>query len=424
MTDSKLRLPPAKSKRRPKQKRRPKKQSKRQRFSSRESVKPKTKKTKAKISELEQGRLWLVWGVLMAGIVGLGWNLYQLQIVQGPLLEKKARQQQMVSLRPYIPRRSVIERQNNVLAADRLVYSLYVHPKLFKKSKAEIADKLGKILPKKTPEDLLKQFNKRPTGIRLAYALPEALADQVSRLRLDGVELIQHYSRFYPQQNLVSNVIGYVDRDHNGQAGIEYSQQQLLERNVLTLRLSKTGNGALMPTHLPEGLMNFDELKLKLTLDLRLQRAARHALKQQMNNFNAKRGAVIVIDVQDGSILSLLCEPTYDPNRYFEFNIQLFKNWSVTDLYEPGSTFKPINLAIALDAGVVNPNDVFYDSGKINIGRWPISNYDGKGNGTIGLARILQRSSNIGMVKIMSRMKRSDYYNALGKLGLGERMGI
>ncbi len=156
-------------------------------------------------------------------------------------------------------------------------------------------------------------------------------------------------------------MVGYVNLDRRGQAGVEYSQEKLLERSVQKVRLSRSGNGALMPDHAPEGFMHFDDLRLQLTIDSRLQRAVRSALKQQMEKFGAQRGGVIVMDASDGSILALASQPTYDPNNYSKAKIELFKNWTVADLYEPGSTFKPLNVAIALENGVIRPDDVCGD---------------------------------------------------------------
>jgi cell division protein FtsI (penicillin-binding protein 3) len=383
-----------------------------------------TKKNQGITSRNLTVRLIIVWMILIAGTVGLALNLYRLQILEGSELTEKARDQQMVYMRPYIPRRSIVDRQDNVLATDKLVYSLFVHPKLFKISKQEMAETLAKILPDKTPEDLEKIFNRRDTGIRVYYSLPEPIADQVSKLRLDGLELIQHYGRFYPQKELLAGILGYVDMDHRGQAGLEFSQQQSLERNIRTVRLSRAGNGALLPTNLPEGLLNYDDLQLQLTLDLRIQRATRQALTEQMKKFKAKRGTVIVLDVHDGSIVSLVSEPTFDPNRYYESDIKLFKNWAISDLYEPGSTFKPIIVAVALDSGVIQPNSVVHDPGTVVIDGWPISNFDKRGNGSINIATVIERSSNVGMIRIIQKMKALDYYNALKELGLGEPMGV
>jgi cell division protein FtsI (penicillin-binding protein 3) len=368
-----------------------------------------------------KSRLFVVWGLLMAAGLGLGVNLYNLQIVKGPKLTQQARNQQMVNLRPFMPRRPVVDRNSNVLAIDRPVYILYAHPKLFEKSNEEIAERLAPILAKDTA-DLVKTFQSKKSGIILDPALPEEIIDRVTALRLNGLELIQKYSRFYPPDDLVSDVVGYVNLDRRGQAGVEYSQEKLLERPVQTVRLSRDGNGALMPNHAPEGFLHFDDLRLKLTIDSRLQRVARVALKQQMEKFDAKRGAVIVMDALDGSLLALVSQPTYNPNEYAKANISLFKNWTVADLYEPGSTFKPLNVAIALENGVIKPDDMFNDSGNIRVANYTIKNAMNNGYGQISIAQILQNSSNIGMVKIIQRLKPSIYYNWLERLGLGQKV--
>ncbi|WP_229498144.1 peptidoglycan D,D-transpeptidase FtsI family protein [Nostoc mirabile] len=357
----------------------------------------------------------------MAAGLGLGVKLYNLQIVKGPKLTEQARNQQMVNLRPFMPRRPVVDRNSNLLAIDRPVYTLYAHPKLFDKSNEEMAGRLTLILAKDTAE-LVKTFQSKRSGIILAPALPEEIIDRVISLRLNGLEWAEKYSRYYPPDDLVSDVVGYVNVDRRGQAGVEYSQEKLLERPVQTVRLSRSGDGALMPDHAPEGFLHFDDLRLQLTIDSRLQRIARVALKQQMEKFDAKRGAVIVMDALDGSLLALVSQPTYNPNEYSKANISLFKNWTVADLYEPGSTFKPLNVAIALENGVIKADDMFNDSGSIRVANYTIKNAMNNGYGRISIAQILQYSSNIGMVQIIQRLKPSIYYNWLERLGLGQKV--
>lgn len=177
----------------------------------------------------------------------------------------------------------MVDRNHNVLAMERPVYTLYAHPKLFNLSKEAIATKLAPIL-NRSPAELVKQFNTRNSGIKIALALSEEIADQIALLRLNGLEMIQQYSRLYPQHNLVADVVGYVDADRRGQAGVEYSQENLLERSVKTIRLRQTGNGALMSTNVPKGFVHADDLRLQLTLDIRLQRAAQYSLQQQLQN--------------------------------------------------------------------------------------------------------------------------------------------
>ncbi len=365
-------------------------------------------------------RLLIVWGVLISAGIGLAFNLYQLQIVKGVKLTERARNQQMVNLRPFMPRRPVVDRNHNILAVDRPVYILYAHPKLFDKPAPEMAIQLAPILNKDATE-LTKIFQSKKSGIILDSLLSEDIADRLLALRWNGLELVQKYSRFYPQEDLVSDVVGYVNLDRRGQAGVEYSQEKLLERSGQTVRMSRSGNGALMPDHAPEGFLHFDDLQLQLTLDSRLQRVARSALKQQMEKFSAKRGAVIVMDAVDGSLLTVVSLPTYNPNEYSKADISLFRNWIISDLYEPGSTFKPLNVAIALENGVIKPDDMFNDPGTIQVANHIIKNAEREAPRRLSIAQILQYSSNVGMVQIIQKLKPSVYYNWLERLGLGQK---
>jgi cell division protein FtsI (penicillin-binding protein 3) len=368
-----------------------------------------------------KSRLLTVWILLILAGIGLGANLYRLQIVDGQKLTQRARNQQMVNFRPQTPRRLVVDRNREVLAIDRPAYTLSVHPKLFTKSNLEMGQLLGKILDR-DPGELEEKFNAKKSGIVLSTNLAEETADRILGLGLNGIDATKKYSRFYPQQDLVSEVVGYVNVDRRGQAGVEYSQEKLLERVMQGMRMSRTGKGAMMPDHAPDGFINHDDFQLLLTIDNRLQRAARYALKRQIRRYGAKRGAVIVMDAYDGSLLALVAQPTYNSNEYSKADISLFKNWTVADLYEPGSTFKPLNVAIALELGAIKPDDTFNDSGTIKVSDRVINNSENKRYGRISIAQILQYSSNIGMVQISQRMRPNMYYGWLERLGLGQSL--
>jgi cell division protein FtsI (penicillin-binding protein 3) len=370
--------------------------------------------------------LLLVWAALVAGCGLLVLNLFRLQVVQAKQLQARAQDQQMMYMRPFIPRRQIIDRQGTVLALDRPVYTLFAHPKLFKVPKPEIAEKLAPLL-RRSAAELTKKFDQAETGVRMEYALSESTADQITNLQIDGLELLQSQQRLYPQQEMAADVLGYVNDDHKGQAGLELSQQTLLERLSKPVRLRRMGDGSLMPDQVPGGFLNLDDWQLQLTVDSRLQRVAINALQQQVKKFNAKRGTVIVMDVHDGSLLTLANTPSYDPNQYFNYSLDRFKNWALSDLYEPGSTFKPINVAIALETGSIKPDSAFYDEGQIYVSGWPIQNFDystSGGRGRITLTEILEYSSNVGMVHVVQQIKPDVYYTWLKRIGMGDLVGI
>ena len=376
----------------------------------------------------------LIWMILALSMVVLVVRLVYLQVVTSSDLLDRARRQQMFTLRPFIPRRTITDRKGIVLALDRPVYTLFAYPQLFKKSKddqkespaEEIAAKLAPIL-RRPADKLLSVLTRDTTSIQVEYWLSEESSDRIYDLRMDGLELIQQRHRLYPQQELAAEVLGYVNVDHRGQAGIELSQEKLLVRTDQASEVPRDGSGKLISNRIPAGMIQSDRTSLQMTIDSRIQRTARQILKQQMVKFGAKRGSVIVMDARDGGLLSLVTEPTYDPNRYYEADVKLFKNWAVSDLYEPGSTFKPLNVAIALEAGAIQPDTVFNDEGALTIGGWPVANFDYEQVGAVGplsISQILERSSNVGMVHIVQRMKPSVYYGWLERIGLGDISGI
>jgi cell division protein FtsI (penicillin-binding protein 3) len=371
-------------------------------------------------------RLILVWAILLISSLGLALNLFRLQVIQAQALQERAQEQQVIQMRPFMPRRPIVDRQGNLLAIDQPVSTLYAHPIMFKQSQESIADALAPLLGL-TAADLLKQFSQRESGIPINQTIPEEVAQKIKRLGIDGLELVERQQRLYPRQELFANVVGYVNDDREGQIGVESSHQQQLERSIEMINLRRTGDGSVMPDGLPNELLHPDDLRLQLTLDSRLQQVARSALIRQIEHYGAQRGTVLVMDVQDGSLLALATEPSFDPNRYYESDLDRLNNWAVSSLYEPGSTFKPINVAIALETDAVTPNDSVSDEGQIIVAGWPIENSDFNekgGRGSLTIPEVLKYSSNVGMVHIMERLDPKVYYRWLERLGLGKSIGV
>ncbi|MBT9311433.1 penicillin-binding protein 2 [Leptothoe kymatousa TAU-MAC 1615] len=363
-------------------------------------------------------RLVTVWAFLVLVMLGLSARLIRLQLVMGDQLKVQAQEQrQSLPQVPRASRRPIIDRQANVLAVDRVVYTIYAHPMLFSRSREEMAATLGNVL-NRSQDTLLQRFQEQETGIQVAVDVSEELAERLRNLRLDGLDLLPSQQRFYPQQALMSQLVGYINLEGEPQAGLEYALQDQLLYDL---------EDVPFPNSLQQQQPNRDDLRLQLTLDSRLQRVAQRNLDATVRRYSAKQGALIVMDSRDGAILSLAVTPTYDPNRYYEANVEQFKNWVVSDLYEPGSTFKPINVAIALEEGLIVPDEYIYDEGKLEYDQWTIQNVDYKavgGRGSINITDVLRHSSNVGMVHIMERLKRSDYYSWLEKMGLGSSTGI
>jgi cell division protein FtsI (penicillin-binding protein 3) len=324
-----------------------------------------------------------------------------------------------------MPRRPIVDRQGTIVAIDQLVYDVYAHPLYFEASQDAIATQLSRILTNRTQPELANLLQTRDSGIRLAEAVSRGVAQQIRELGLQGIDLEAKQQRFYPYNDLLAQVTGFVffDERREGQSGIELVYQEQLRRTPGKFDLQRMQDGTLMPDINSKGFQPQDDLRLQLTIDSRLQQVAQMSLQQQMETFDATQGAVIVMDTWDGALLALATAPSYDPNHYYESEVERFRNWAVTDLYEPGSTFKSVNVAIALESGAVRANDQIYDEGQIQIDTWPISNHDFNyvgGRGALSITEVLQYSSNVGMVHIMEQMPPGDYYDALTNLGLGQ----
>ena len=360
-------------------------------------------------------RLISVWLVLILGMLGLGARLAYLQLSIGDELKVMAKEQQAIRATPRAARRQIVDRQGNVVAMDRVMYTLYVHPILFKQSPQEIAQALSTVLDRPSAE-LLTLFAQQESGIKLNTDISEETAKRLRSLQLDGLDLLPSPQRIYPQGELFSQLTGYVDLEGTPQEGLELSLKEQLKYDE--------PKGEIIT---PLQQVTRDGLKMQLTIDSRLQRIAQENLAETVAEYRAKRGALLVMDSRTGEMLALAAAPTYDPNRYYDADIAHFKNWAVSDMYEPGSTFKPINVAIALEHGSITASDTIYDEGQIFVDQWPIQNVDSStrgGRGVLSITDVLRYSSNVGMVHVMETLPREVYYSWLEKIGLGQPTGI
>ena len=371
-------------------------------------------------------RMRLVFSILCIGILSLFMRMAWLQVFQSDSLQARARSFQTQRTQPLGKRRSIVDRNGKLIALDEERFRIWAHPKYFNfpgdgpsliRTPSEVARKLSAFLPFSEFE-LIKLLSTQLSGVRLAENLDPQVAKEIKKLGISGIDLEPYPQRIYPQGTLFANVVGFLNQERVPQAGLEQSlNQQLLQKE--SVRTLRTGaDGTPLPNDLAPGVFHDDDLLLQLTLDARLQQLATNVLQKQVFKWKAKKGVAVVMDVNTGEILALASTPTYDPNEYWDYSPELFKEWSVQDLFEPGSTFKPINMALALQEGVIKPDGKVNDTGKVNVGGWSIFNHDDQANGLISFPRVLQVSSNVGMVKVMGRLKSSTYWEWLNRLGI------
>ncbi len=386
----------------------------------------KMRKRVVRLEKVPSSRLRFVFLIFCISLFGLSSRMAWLQILQASALEAKARSSQIHLTKPLGIRRSIVDRNGRLLALDEERFRLWAHPNNFRfpgddpsliRKPIDVARKLSGLIAMPM-SDIIELLGDRPSGIRLVDSLDRDTALQIKRLGISGLDLNPYPQRVYPQGSLFGNVIGFLNNDRIPQAGLEQSRNSYLVKYEQPRFLRRGADGTPLPDDLAPGVFLGDDLRLELTLDVRLQEIASKSLTEQVKNWKADKGVAIVMNANNGELLALASTPTYDPNEYWKFPSSLYKEWSVQDVYEPGSTFKPINLALALQENVISTNSTVDDNGVIRIGGWPIRNHDLAANGIIDYPKVLQVSSNVAMVKTMKRLEPSTYWNWLQRLGI------
>ncbi len=230
----------------------------------------------------------------------------------------------------------------------------------------------------------------------------------------------EEYKRFYPESSVSSHVVGFTNVDDQGQEGIELEYNQWLSGSPGKKRVIKDRLGHI--------IANVSLLKaptqgndLALSIDQRLQFLANNVLTQTVNKYHAKAGSIVVLDPKTGEVLAMVNQPTYNPNSRPKDSDGRYRNRAITDIFEPGSTIKPFNVAYALQSGQYTLDTKINTSpGWMRIGGYTIRD-DGLDHGVINLTKLLKVSSNIGAAKVMLSLPPVGYWYLLRKVGFGER---
>ena len=383
-----------------------------------------------RLTPLDQRRFKFLYIFSLLLIFCLFGRLVKLQVFNASDLQRKARLIQSSKINALKKRRSIVDRNNRLIAYDKPLYKLWAHPQYFNfpgdsinrvRSIEEVTKKLSSILDINN-EILVEKFNNKMIGIKLLDKISEEKAEKIKNLQISGLDLFKYSQRYYPQGELYSNLVGFVNDENKGSAGLElHLDNQIKVFNKSNL-IKRGGDGTPLPDNSAPGDFIYDYKSLGLTIDSKLQKASFNALSKQVSEWKAKKGFAIVMDVNNGRILSLVTVPSYDPNKFWQYDSELFRGWYSQDLFEPGSTFKPINLALALEEKVIQKDGLVEDIGKIKVGGWTLSNWNKKGNGYIDYPKVLQVSSNVGMVKIMQNLDPTIYWDWLQNLGINKNL--
>ena len=353
--------------------------------------------------------------------------LFFIMVVDVGKYRARARSQRVGRI--FSMRGDIFDRNGIKLATDKVYSDVYAHPADYDHSPEELAKLLAPIL--KMPKDTLLQKLKKPGPvITLKKDIERSTAKQISKLHLREISLGKKNTREYPQGTLAAHILGYYNFDADIANGIEYTAKDRLEHVINTVKYQKTRDGKIIYDFTTDPVATTTNPKgedVTLTIDAAIQHVCEKEIEKMVKEKNAERGTVIVMNPKNGEILAYAVYPTFDPNNYKKATPQQLKNWTLTDVFPPGSTFKTITVASAMDLGKINENSTVLDTGKTTIGKWEIKNYDYDVHpypGNITLEYLFEHSSNIGAINIAKTMSPAEFYGVLKKFGFGAKTGI
>ncbi len=363
-------------------------------------------------------RLLLI-GILL-GFAGLFARGIYLQSLHKEFLQQKgdARYSRTLTLQAH--RGKITDRNGELLAISSPVESVWASPPDVKVNKAQ-KQALAKLLGLKS-KDVDKKFaNLQREFVYLKRRVSPDLAAKVMSLNIAGVFLQREYKRFYPAGDVTAHIVGFTDINDIGQEGFELAQNSHLSGKAGSRKVIKDRQGRIVED-LEDVKVPQDGKDLVLSIDRRIQYLAFRELSKAVEHHKAKAGAAVVLDAKTGEVLAMVNLPTYNPNNPVNI-VGKTRNRVITDVFEPGSTLKPMTAAAAMEFGSFKPDTKIQTApGHMTIGTATI--HDAHPHGVLTVSEVIQKSSNVGSAKMALSLKREEMWSTFNQFGFGSRANI
>lgn len=366
-------------------------------------------------------KLFLIVGAVLFLLVGrLAW----IQFVQGEWLRQKAIENRMDDVKVPATRGTIYDRNGKELVASVSADSIMAFPADVKKGEPEkIAWELAAILNVDYKE-VYKKITQNKSSVWIKRKVELSKSKLIRAKNLKGIEIYEERQRSYPNGKLAAHVLGFVGTDNTGLNGIEMTMNKELSGIPGRIVAEKDANGREIPQAMHKYIEPVPGSSLILTLDETIQYFAERELDKVVEKYKPKGASIIVMDPKTGGILAMANRPDFDPNKYSEFPQENWRNNAIWLNYEPGSTFKIITTAGALEEGVVRPEDRFYDPGYVMVADRRIKCWKPGGHGAQSFVEVVQNSCNPGFVKIGLDLGKERFYKYIKAFGFGQRTGI
>ncbi len=369
------------------------------------------------VLRLPMWRSRLVLFLIFVGFIALVIRAMWVQAFGNSFYEEKGNKATLRSIEMPASRGKILDRNGEVLATSLLAKAIIAFPDAIPEdlSKEKISQ-LAKLL-EMSESEVRKRLSSERNQVFLKRQVDLEVAKQIKELGIPGIAQNNEYKRLYPEGEAMAHIVGFTNVEDRGQEGMELAKEKELagqpgRRRVIQDRLGRyvEGLGIIRPPR--------DGADLQLSIDSKVQYLAFNELKAIAEKHRAKAAGAVVLDVQTGEVLALANWPTYNPNSRTNLSGEQLRNRVLTDTFEPGSTMKPFAISLALEKGLVQPNTSMPIGKSIVIGKKAIT--DTHPYGVLTVSEVVQKSSNIGTVKLAMQLQPQEMWEMFQAIGLGQ----
>jgi len=365
----------------------------------------------------------IIFGLMFSLLfIAIGVKSAYLQVYRGPWLSEKAANQYEKSFKSSGKRGTIYDRNLREMAVSINATSIAAHPRYIDDPK--IAAKLLSNALDIDYNALYQKLSSKSPFVWIKRHVSPKEETAVRDSQLQGIVFKSEYSRFYPNKTLAAQVLGFTGTDGHGLEGVEFSYDTYLKGANTHLTVLKDALGRRFDAKQASS-PDLGGNNIVLTIDCTIQYIAEKALEEAVTNFSAKSGIALVMDPKTGALLALAHYPFFNPNSFRKYKREIWRNRTITDSFEPGSTMKIFSAATAIETGICTPDTIFFcENGRYRIGKNVVHDAANHAYGWLSLQQVIKFSSNIGAVKIEELIGSESLYKGLRDFGFGEKANI
>ncbi len=390
-----------------------------------------------------KSRLYVLIGVFCLGLIGLSLRLFFWQVIKSKELTQEARYQHQNGRKIQAKRGNILASDGSFLAASQSSWLLFVQKSEISLSHKDLANKLGPLVVEEIKEGenakqkLMDEVlriqevldRKDLVWVPIKHKITIDVKRNIEALKLKGVGFDPEELRFYPEASASAHVLGFVGKDDEGvdkgYFGLEGYYDLSLAGKPGFIKEESDTRGVPILIGQSKEITALGGVDLKTTIDKRIQFIVEDKLKQGIEKYGAKNGVAILMEPKTGKVRAMAAYPSYDPATYSQFEQEFFKNPAISDSFEPGSIFKPLVMAAALDSKAIEVDTVCdICGGPVKVDKYTIETWNKKYKPDSSMTEIIVHSDNVGMTFIGQKLGTEKLYDYLKKYGLGSLTGI